>query len=122
MRGTRSDSRSALGRYHLIERLRGGMAEVWHAQLLDDNGVARDVVIKRPLRHLAAELDKEFVSEARLSLRLSHPNLVRALELGEVDGSHFLALEYVHGRELTAVIRALGRRPGARPAPPRADP
>jgi serine/threonine-protein kinase len=92
------------------------MAEVWRAEIVDGERVT-PVVIKRALPELAqsAEALALFRREAELCLRLDHPNIVRALELGEADGVPLLALEYVHGRDLLQVIRAL--RPKG-PLPP----
>lgn len=89
---------SQFGRYTLRRRLAsGGMGEVWLAQLL-----STPVVIKRVLPQLAAQgefLDL-FVNEARVSARLTHPNVARTLEFGEVQGEYFLALEFVDGLNL----------------------
>src|SRR5579871_2751117 len=116
-------SKTRFGKYQLIEPLgKGGMAEVWRAQILGPAGFARTLVIKRILPHLAADpqLVKLFLAEAKLSARLSHPNVVQVFELGEVDGEWFLAMEYVRGRDLGAIVRAVverGAPPGAPPHP-----
>jgi serine/threonine protein kinase len=84
-----------LGAYELTKRIGfGGMGEVF----LTTSGV----VVKRLMPHLAA--DPEFVSlfleEARIAARLHHPNIVQILELGEADGTLYLAMEYVDGPDL----------------------
>ncbi len=97
------------GKYLLCERLgRGGMAEVWKAKILGPAGFQRTVVVKRILPHLAEDphFVQMFVSEARLSARLSHANIVHVYELGDVDGEYFLAMEYVRGHDLVSVMRA----------------
>ena len=105
------------GKYQLVERLGvGGMAEVWKARVVGPQGFARTVVVKRVLRHLAQDpaFVKMFFAEARLSARLTHTNVVQVFELGEVDGEYFLAMEYVRGKDLTAVN---GSRVGKAPLP-----
>jgi hypothetical protein len=96
------------GKYQLLNRLgQGGMAEVWKARLNGPGGFQRTVVIKRILPHLAADPNfvNMFMSEARLSARLSHGNIVQVFEFGEENGEHFLAMEFVHGRDLASLIR-----------------
>jgi eukaryotic-like serine/threonine-protein kinase len=97
------------GKYLLVERLgRGGMAEVWKAKILGPAGFQRTVVVKRILPHLAEDphFVQMFVSEARLSARLSHANIVHVYELGDVDGEYFICMEYVRGRDVVSVMRA----------------
>src|SRR5439155_18366679 len=98
-----------LGKFLLIERLgRGGMAEVWKARITGPMGFARKVVVKRILPELIEEprFVEMFIAEARLSAQLNHANVVQVYEFGSVDGEFFLAMEYVHGRDLMAVLRA----------------
>ena len=98
------------GKYQLYERLgRGGMAEVWKAKIVGPAGFERTLVVKRILPHLAEDsrFIQMFVSEARLSARLTHPNVVQVFELGDVNGEFFLAMEYVRGKDLVAVVRSL---------------
>jgi serine/threonine protein kinase len=97
------------GKYLLVERLgRGGMAEVWKARIMGPAGFQRTMVVKRILPHLVEDphFVQMFVSEARLSARLNHANIVHVFELGDVDGEYFLAMEYVRGRDLVNVMRA----------------
>ncbi|MGZ3438099.1 MAG: serine/threonine protein kinase [Polyangia bacterium] len=105
------------GKYQLVERLGlGGMAEVWKARVVGPQGFARTVVVKRVLPHLVQDpaFVKMFFAEARLSARLTHANVVQVFELGEVGGEYFLAMEYVRGKDLTAVS---GTRVGKGPLP-----
>ncbi len=97
------------GKYMLVERLgRGGMAEVWKAKMSGPAGFQRTLVVKRILPHLVEDphFVQMFVSEARLSARLQHSNIVQVYELGDVDGEYYLAMEYVRGRDLVNVVRA----------------
>jgi serine/threonine protein kinase len=99
----------AFGKYELIEPLgKGGMAEVWRARIKGPAGFSRSVVVKRILSHLAQ--DESFVamliSEAQMSAKLSHPNIIQVYELGEVAGEYFIAMEYVRGLDLTSLVNA----------------
>ena len=104
------------GKYELVRPLaKGGMAEVFLARQLGPGGVVRDVVIKRVLPELSAshEFVTMFLDEARLAVRLSHPNVVQVFDFGEIDGSYFLVLEYLTGRDVDAILDgsvASGRR------------
>jgi serine/threonine protein kinase len=104
------------GKYHLLERLgRGGMAEVWKAKALGPMGYARKLVVKRILPELACddEFVRMFVAEARLSASLNHRNIVQVYEFGDVAGEFYLAMEWVHGRDLNTLLRALKDRDAA---------
>jgi len=101
------------GKYQLLERLgRGGMAEVWKAKALGPMGYARKLVVKRILPELACdeEFVRMFVEEARLSASLNHRNIVQVYEFGEVGGEYYLAMEWVHGRDLNTLLRAMKER------------
>lgn len=97
------------GRYRLHRRFaRGGMAELFLAEQRStaDDDVWKLVVIKRVLPHLAddAHYARMFLDEARIASRFSHPNIVNVLDFGAIDGQHFLAMEYVAGETLRAII------------------
>ncbi len=103
------------GKYLLLHQVAlGGMAEIFLAVEKSEHGGHRFVTIKRIRKDF--DRDDEFVqfflTEGRVSLKCAHPNLPQAYELGEVDGCHYLALEYIHGHTLLDVVReaALGRR------------
>ena len=72
-------------------------------------GYARKLVVKRILPELACddEFVRMFVEEARLSASLNHRNIVQVYEFGEVGGEYYLAMEWVHGRDLE--LRSCGR-------------
>jgi eukaryotic-like serine/threonine-protein kinase len=108
-----STSPRNFGRYRLVEYLgHGGMAEVWKARMIGVAGFKRTVVVKRILPEYARdhEFVEMFLQEARLSARLSHPNIVQVYDLGQADGEYFMAMEYVRGPALLDVIRELLRR------------
>ncbi|MGC4120957.1 MAG: serine/threonine-protein kinase [Myxococcales bacterium] len=101
------------GDYLLLDLIsRGGMAEVWRARRRDAPGGAL-VAVKRLLPALATspELLSMFLAEGRMMTRLAHPNIARALDVGQADGHWYIALEYVVGRDLRALSeRAASRR------------
>ncbi|HUS66694.1 MAG TPA: serine/threonine-protein kinase [Kofleriaceae bacterium] len=86
----------------------GGMAEVWKATASGPGGFQRTVVLKRILPHLAHDerFLSMFLSEARLSARLHHGNVVDVFACGEIDGRYYLAMEYVRGHDLSRVLGA----------------
>jgi serine/threonine protein kinase len=96
------------GRYEIIERLGfGGMAEVYRAR---DPTLERFVALKVILPQLAAdpEFGLRFASEARLAARLNHPNVVTVYEIDEVDGQQYLAMQFVPGPTLAAILARSG--------------
>ncbi len=98
------------GDYVLLERIGvGGMAEVFRAETRPRAGAPRAVVVKRMLPHIAAEpgAERMFQEEARLGQRVDHPNVVQVIELGDVDGTPYLALELVPGLDLARLGRWL---------------
>jgi serine/threonine-protein kinase len=98
------------GRYFLIERIgRGGMAEVFRAVAQGVEGFRRVFVIKRirPEKTGSTELVRMFCDEARLSALLHHPNIVQVYDFGQISGTYFLAMEYLRGKDLSGVMRAL---------------
>jgi class 3 adenylate cyclase/tetratricopeptide (TPR) repeat protein len=101
---------SRFGRYELLRRLaKGGMAELFLARSFGVEGFEKHLVIKRILPDLAESprFVNLFIKEARISASLVHPNIVQVYELGRVGQDHFIAMEYIHGRDLTRINRAL---------------
>lgn len=98
------------GRYVLLDRIgEGGMAEVFRAIMPGAEGFKRTLVIKKILRQLSGteKFVDMFVREARIGAMLHHPNIVQVYDFGNVDGHYFLAMEYVRGRDVLAMIRRL---------------
>ncbi|HEV3322562.1 MAG TPA: PASTA domain-containing protein [Solirubrobacteraceae bacterium] len=96
------------GRYEVLSRIgTGGMADVYLAR---DQLLGRQVAVKL-LHHRFAE-DQEFVErfrrEASSAAGLSHPNVVAIFDRGEWDGTYYIAMEYLPGRSLKAVVREQG--------------
>lgn len=100
-----------MGKYQLIRRLgRGGMAEVFLAKAAGPMGFAKTLVVKRILPHLVEEPQfiEMFLSEARLAAQLNHANVVQIFDFGEQDGSYFIAMEYIDGPSLQALLKRAG--------------
>ncbi len=100
--------KSRLGHYELLAPLgAGGMAQVLVARTLGPSGVSRLVALKRILPQLASDpaLVEQFLDEARIGLRLSHPNVVTVYDFGQaVGGAYFIAMELLRGVDFDRVI------------------
>jgi eukaryotic-like serine/threonine-protein kinase len=99
--------RGALGGYELLTPLgTGGMAQVMVAKKRGPQGVGRLVALKRMLPHLTADRNvvDQFLDEARLGMRLAHPNLVTFLDFGEDAGGYYIAMELLKGADFDYVI------------------
>jgi serine/threonine-protein kinase len=90
------------------------MAEIWLARISGTGGFEKLVVIKRLLDQLAVEPEyvEMFLDEARINARLSHSNVVQVLELGQVEGKYFMAMEYVAGLSVAQVGKKATQRLG----------
>ncbi len=100
------------GQYTLLEKIAiGGMAEVWKARMKGVEGFQKTVAIKKILHHLT---DNEsfvnmFIDEAKLAAQLSHPNITHIYDLGKLDEDYYIAMEFVEGRNLRAILDAAQR-------------
>lgn len=96
------------GPYHLLERVAvGGMAEVFRATRSGVEGFEKVVAVKRILAHLSdnKEFVDMFINEAKMVAGLTHPNIVQIFDLGKIDKSYYIAMEYVHGRDLRSIMK-----------------
>lgn len=96
------------GRYWLNRRLAvGGMAEIYLARQEGPSGFDKDVVIKRLRPELCddARVLAMFRDEARLGALINHPNTVHVYDVGTDQGAPFIAMEYIHGEELSDLCR-----------------
>jgi hypothetical protein len=86
------------------------MGEVYRA---DDLKLDQAVALKFLPEALAKHPDglANFHSEVRLARQITHPNVCRVHDIGEVDGQHFLSMEYVDGEDLASLLRRIGRLP-----------
>ncbi|MEM7605700.1 MAG: serine/threonine-protein kinase [Myxococcota bacterium] len=102
----------AFGKYTLIAKIgHGGMAEVFLAVSRGPAGFTKLAVLKRLHPHLEDEaLVGMFLDEARLAARLNHPHVVQTYEIGDADGLHYLAMEYLEGQSLAHVLHQCRRR------------
>ncbi|HSP77208.1 MAG TPA: protein kinase [Myxococcaceae bacterium] len=108
------------GRYVLLSRLgRGGMADVYRAQALGAGGFVKPVVIKRIQPEVLRQQSsvRMFIEEARLSAVLQHQNIVQIFDFGEHQGEYFLAMEWVHGKDLHDLTRRAAERGQGVPLP-----
>lgn len=91
---------SEFGRYLILKKIAvGGMAEIFLARRVSMGQFSKFVVLKRlsPEYQGKRSFERLFLTEAKLTGRLSHPNIVQLNDLGQVDGSYFMAMEYIHG-------------------------
>jgi len=97
-----------IGKYELLKRLAlGGMAEIFLARQLGPVGFTKLVVLKRILPQLASQerFVRMFLDEARLAARFNHPNVVQIYDLGREGDDYYIAMEYIHGEDLKAIVR-----------------
>jgi len=95
------------GKYEILAFLgKGGMAEVYKAKLHGIGGFEKVLVIKKILPHLAMSDNfiKMFFDEAKITVALQHPNIVQVFDLGEIDGTFFMSMEYVEGCNLNTLM------------------
>ena len=99
------------GRYRIFGLVgRGGMGEVYRA---DDVKLGQAVALKFLPADVEADPDRleRFLGEVRIARQISHPNVCRVYDAGEVDGHHFLSMEFVDGEDLASLLRRIGRLP-----------
>ncbi|HKO48204.1 MAG TPA: protein kinase [Polyangiaceae bacterium] len=97
--------RVLLGRYRIARPLaRGGMGVVHLGRIEGAQGFAKPVVIKTILA-TGGESAQLFAREARIVSQLQHPGIVAVIDFGEVDDSHVMILEYIHGFNLGQWMR-----------------
>jgi serine/threonine protein kinase len=109
-----------VGQYVVYEQLgRGGMAIVHRAETQGISGFRRPVALKRLLQHLTTDVDlvKAFIHEARLASHLRHGNCAQTYDLGKVDDTYFIAMEYVPGATLQQIVRQCSAAAGLIPIP-----
>jgi tRNA A-37 threonylcarbamoyl transferase component Bud32 len=101
-------------RYRIIAKLgQGGMGEVYRA---DDIVLGQAVALK----FLPPEVTdnpvalERFRNEVRIARQVSHPNVCRVYDLGEINGQMFISMEYVDGEDLGVLLRRIGRLPEAK--------
>ena len=98
------------GRYRIVGLLgRGGMGEVYRAT---DLTLAQVVALKfLPETGVSERVLERFHAEVRIARQISHPNICRVYDIGEVDGQPFISMEYVDGEDLADLLQRIGRLP-----------
>src|SRR6266542_1871090 len=98
-------------RYRIIGLLgHGGMGEVYRA---DDLKLGQPVALKFLPRGLAEDPTRleRFYAEVRIARQVSHPNVCRVYDVGEIEGQHYLSMEFVDGEDLASLLKRIGRLP-----------
>ena len=96
------------GKYQLLDRIAvGGMAELFRAKLTGAQGFEKLIAIKMILPNLSAEenLVTSFIDEAKLAALLHNENIIQIYDFGSMDDQYFIAMEYLFGKDLRAIIR-----------------
>lgn len=99
-----------IGPYRLREKIaQGGMAELYKADYLRQDGFKRAMAVKRVLPHLAENQDfiNMFIREARLAALLQHPNIVQIFDFGKIQNAYFIAMEFIDGMNLGQIMAKL---------------
>jgi serine/threonine protein kinase len=117
---TAPDSPKSLGRYQLVFMLgQGGMGEVHLAKLTGAAGFEKLCIVKTILPQMQA--DPQFVErfhhEARVLVHLNHSNIAQVYDMGEVDGTLYMAIEYVPGVDLSRVMTRVRKSGSVMPIP-----
>src|SRR5258707_9088233 len=102
------------GRYRIIGLLgRGGMGEVYRAT---DLTLGQSVALKFLPEAAASNqrLLERFHGEVRVARAVSHPNVCRVYDIGEVEGMPFISMEYVDGEDLASLLLRIGRLPSGK--------
>ncbi len=103
-----STSEQRLGEFRLLRRLgKGGMAEVW---LAEQTSLKRHVALKLLKRELTEDdtYVTRFEREAKAAAGLNHPNIVQVYTVGQIEGQHYIAQEYVQGQTLRNLLQKKG--------------
>ncbi len=100
-------SEQRLGKYILINRIAtGGMGEIYYGKASGVEGFEKEVALKKMLPHLSADRDfiNMMVKEAKLTVLLSHPNIVGIYDLSKEGEEYYIAMEYVPGVTVGAIL------------------
>lgn len=101
-----------MGKYEILAPIAaGGMARIYIARTKGIGDFERHVVLKMILPERASDKHSVdmFLDEARLAAALNHQNVAQVFEVGQEGGNHYLAMEYVHGQDLRAVLAKAGQ-------------
>ncbi|MEE2903722.1 MAG: protein kinase [Myxococcota bacterium] len=109
----RKSSNQKFGSYVLLDHIAdGGMAEIFLAKRQGYSGFEKFVALKRilPSFNEHAAFREMLIHEAKLAANLQHLNVVQVLDLGAVDDQVYIAMEYIHGRDLASLLARNFRR------------
>src|SRR5688572_14967438 len=109
---TSSGTPKQIGKYQILDRVAvGGMAELFKAQLIGQLGFEKLVAIKKILPHLAGDQSfvEMFIDEARITAQLDHKHIVAVFELGTDADTPYIAMQYVDGLDVLALLRECAR-------------
>ncbi len=104
---------TTFGKYYLTEKLAtGGMAEIYLAKLIGPGGFEKQLVIKQIHPKLTGQRHfvDLFVAEAKTLVTLAHGNIVPVYELGVIDDTYFIAMDYIDGPTLYRLTETMSRR------------
>jgi len=93
-----------IGKYLLEDLIAsGGMAEIYLARTEGIGGFEKVLAVKRLHPHFAADNDfaEMLIHEARVAVQLNHKNICQVFDLEKHEGRYILAMEYIHGRDLS---------------------
>ncbi len=114
------ESPQKFGNYTLHQLIaRGGMAEIYRATMPGIGGFEKTVAIKKILPHLAE--NEEFITmlkdEANILVSINHSNIAQVYDLGKIEDTYYISMEFVHGIDLSGVVKGLKRNGETVPIP-----
>lgn len=95
------------GKYLLLDRIAiGGMAEIFRAKTTGAARFEKIIAIKRIHPNMSEDKDfiRMFIDEAKIAGQLNHPNIAQIYELGRIEGHHFIAMEFIWGKDLLQIL------------------
>ena len=99
-------------RYRIVGLLgKGGMGHVYKAEDLKLHQTVALKFLPEAIALDAAALAR-FHNEVRIARQVAHPNVCHVYDIGEVEGQHFLSMEFIDGEDLGALLKKVGRLPG----------
>src|SRR5258706_8845085 len=108
-----SELPTTFGKYYLTEKLAtGGMAEIYLAKLIGPGGFEKQLVIKQIHPRLTGQRQfvDMFVAEAKTLVTLAHGNIVPVYELGVIEDTYFIAMDYIDGPTLYRLTETMAHR------------
>src|SRR3990172_4199188 len=98
----------SVGKYQIVRRIAtGGMGEIYLAKQSGPAAFDRYVILKTLLPQYADDerMRNQFLDEGRIVGSINHPNVVAMFEVGEADGTFFIAMEHIHGVDFATLAR-----------------